>query len=106
MWMMLQQDEPGDYVIATGVTHSVRDFLDIAFGHLGLDWRAHVEIDPKYFRPTEVDFLLGDPRKAEKHFGWKAHVGFGELVRMMVDSDVEVERTRIEGTRARNAPTI
>jgi len=105
MWLMLQQDEPDDYVVATGETHSVREFLDIAFGHVGLDWEPHVEIDPKYFRPTEVDFLLGDPSRAQRQLGWTARVAFEELVRMMVDSDLETERLRIEGTRSHTVPS-
>jgi GDPmannose 4,6-dehydratase len=104
MWLMLQQNEPGDYVVATGETHSVREFLEIAFGHVGLDWEPHVEIDPRYFRPTEVDYLLGDPGRAMEKLGWRARVGFGELVRMMVDADVEAERIRLEGTRSQVIP--
>jgi GDPmannose 4,6-dehydratase len=90
MWMMLQHDEPGDFVVATGEAYSVRQFLDEAFGHAGLDWNQYVEIDPQYFRPTEVDYLLGDPSKARKAFGWKPRTPFRELVRMMVDSDVQL----------------
>jgi GDPmannose 4,6-dehydratase len=104
MWRMLQQEEPGDYVIATGESHSVREFLDAAFSHLDLDWHPYVEIDPRYFRPTEVDVLLGDARKARRILGWEPRVGFGELVRMMVDSDFEAQRLRLEGTRSRIAP--
>lgn len=88
MWLMLQQDEPDDYVIATGETHSVRDLLDEAFGYLGLDWQAHVEIDPRYFRPAEVDLLIGDASKARRKLGWQPRVSFRELVRMMVDEDM------------------
>ena len=91
MWMMLQQDRPDDYVIATGETHSVREFLDEAFGYLDLDWKKYVEIDPRYFRPTEVDLLLGDASKAKKLLGWKPRVRFKELVKLMVDADLEVE---------------
>lgn len=97
MWLMLQQDEPDDYVIATGATYSVRDFLDRAFGHLDLDWNQYVEIDPKYFRPTEVDVLLGDATKAKTRLGWTPRVGFEELVRMMVDADLNAERLKLEG---------
>jgi len=97
---MLQQDEPGDYVVATGENHSVREMLDIAFGHLDLDWQRHVEIDPKYFRPTEVDTLLGNSDLARTRLGWRPTVGFEELVRMMVDSDLHAERLRLDGTRA------
>jgi len=94
MWMMLQQDKPDDYVIATGETHSVREFLDEAFGHLDLDWKKYVEIDPRYFRPTEVDLLLGDASKARKTLGWKPRVLFKDLVRLMVDADMEAEKHR------------
>ena len=89
MWMMLQQPEPDDYVVATGETHSVREFLEKAFGHAQLDWKDFVEIDPKYFRPTEVDLLLGDSRKARRVLGWEPQVSFEQLVRMMVDTDLE-----------------
>lgn len=92
MWLMLQQDEPDDYVIATGESHSVREFLEEAFGLLGLDWRQYVEIDPRYFRPTEVEFLLGDATKARQKLGWKPKVTFKELVKMMVEHDLELAR--------------
>ncbi|HYR42845.1 MAG TPA: GDP-mannose 4,6-dehydratase [Terriglobia bacterium] len=91
IWLMLQQPEPDDYVIATGETHSVRDFLDEAFGHIKLDWRKYVEIDPRYYRPTEVDLLLGDPTKARQKLGWQPKVKFQDLVRMMVDADLQAE---------------
>jgi GDPmannose 4,6-dehydratase len=87
MWLMLQADEPDDFVVATGETHSVREFLEAAFGHAGLDWEPHVEIDPRYFRPSEVDVLLGDASKAHEKLGWEPRVGFEELVRLMVDAD-------------------
>lgn len=90
MWLMMQAEEPDDYVIATGETHSVREFLEEAFGLLGLDWRAHVEIDPRYFRPAEVDLLLGDPTKARTILGWEPKVSFKELVRIMVDGDMKL----------------
>jgi len=90
MWRMLQQDEPDDYVIGTGETHSVREFLELTFQHLGLDWQDHVRIDPKYFRPAEVDLLLADPTKARDKLGWTPKVSFPELVRRMVDSDLEL----------------
>ncbi|MBX9634308.1 MAG: GDP-mannose 4,6-dehydratase [Magnetospirillum sp.] len=89
MWMMLQQDRPDDYVIATGETWSVRDFLEEAFGLVGVDWRDVVEIDPRYFRPAEVDLLIGDPAKACAKLGWKPRVHFKDLVRMMVRADLE-----------------
>jgi GDPmannose 4,6-dehydratase len=88
MWLMLQQDEPDDYVIATGETHSVREFLDEAFGHLGLDWEQYVEIDTRYFRPAEVDLLIGDASKARQKLGWEPKITFKELAGMMVDADL------------------
>ncbi len=96
MWAMLQQDEPDDYVIATGEAYSVREFLEEAFGYAGLDWRDYVEFDAKYLRPTEVDYLEGNSSKAARKLGWKLSVTFKELVRMMVDEDVKrAERERI-----------
>ena len=92
MWLMLQQEQPDDYVIATGETHSVREFLDEAFGYLELDWHPYVKIDPKYFRPAEVDILLGDPSKALRVLGWSPRVKFKQLVRLMVDSDLALLR--------------
>jgi GDPmannose 4,6-dehydratase len=88
MWLMLQQDEPDDYVVATGETHSVREFLEEAFGYLDLDWKRFVEIDPRYFRPAEVDLLIGDPSKARGKLGWSPKITFKELVRTMVDADL------------------
>jgi len=90
MWLMLQQDKPDDYVIAAGKTYSVGDFLAEVFGYLGLDWQDYVEIDPKYYRPSEVDFLQGDAAKAKKILGWQPRVGFQELARMMVDADMKL----------------
>jgi len=90
MWLMMQAEEPDDYVIATGETHSVREFLEEAFGYLGLDWEKYVEIDPRYFRPAEVDLLLGDPTKARTILGWEPKVSFKELVKIMVDSDMKL----------------
>jgi GDPmannose 4,6-dehydratase len=92
MWLMLQQDVPDDYVIATGETHSVREFLDLTFGHLGLDWGEYVEIDPRYHRPAEVDLLIGDPSKAREKLGWQARTSFAELVRLMVETDWHAAR--------------
>jgi GDPmannose 4,6-dehydratase len=86
-WQMLQQDEPDDYVLATGEAHSVQDFLEEAFTYAGLDWRDYVQTDPRYFRPAEVDVLMGDYAKAKAKFGWEPTVRFQELVRMMVDAD-------------------
>jgi GDPmannose 4,6-dehydratase len=100
MWRMLQHDQPDDYVIATGEAHSVRDFLDLAGAFAGVDWTRHVETDPKYYRPTEVDFLLGDSSKARKILGWEPKVGFEELVRTMVEHDLERAEQEIVLTRA------
>jgi GDPmannose 4,6-dehydratase len=88
MWRMLQQEQPGDYVVATGETHSVREFCEEAFSYAGLDWRKYVVVDPKYFRPSEVDLLLGDPTKARKILGWQPKLDFKGLVRQMVDADL------------------
>jgi GDPmannose 4,6-dehydratase len=96
MWMMLQHDKPDDYVVATGEAYSVQEFLVKAFGRVGLNWQDYVEIDPRYFRPTEVDFLQGDPTKVMTTLGWKPRVSFDELVNMMVDQDLDLalrERT-------------
>jgi GDPmannose 4,6-dehydratase len=90
MWLMLQQAEPDDFVIGTGETHSVREFLELAFARAGLDWREHVKIDQRYFRPAEVDLLLSDPKKAREKLGWVPKVTFPELVARMVDSDLEL----------------
>ncbi len=96
MWLMLQQDKPDDYVIATGENHSVKEFLDEVFGYLELDWRQYVEIDPRYFRPTEVDVLLGDASKARKVLNWQPKVKFKQLARMMTDADMELaEREKV-----------
>lgn len=101
MWAMLQQDKPDDYVIGTGESHSVREFVEAAFVHAGLDWREHVKIDPRYFRPAEVDDLCADASKARKRLGWQPRVGFEELVRMMVDADLsDLRRTLKGGTEA------
>ena len=89
MWLMLQQDTPGDYVVATGETHSVREFLQEAFSHVGLNWEQYVKIDPRYFRPSEVDELCGDPAKIKRELGWEPRVSFKELVQIMVDADLE-----------------
>lgn len=90
MWRMLQQDQPDDYVIATGQSHSVRDFLDEVFGYLDLDWRQYVEIDPRYYRPTEVDVLQGDAGKARQKLGWEPTVSFQQLARMMTETDLRL----------------
>jgi GDPmannose 4,6-dehydratase len=99
MWMMLQQPHPDDYVIATGESHSVRELVEIAFGHAGLDWEKHVRLDPSLLRPAEVDHLIGDPAKARATFGWKPSVDFKGLVTMMVDADLE----RLSRTPAKSA---
>src|SRR5262249_20730629 len=90
MWLMLQQDEPDDYVIGTGETHTVEEFVRLAFDHVGLDWCKHVVVDPQFYRPAEVDLLLGDPTKARRQLGWRPEVSFPRLVTMMVDADLAV----------------
>jgi GDPmannose 4,6-dehydratase len=97
MWLMLQQDKPDDFVVATGESHSVREALDVAFGTLGIDWKKHVEIDPRYFRPTEVDHLHGDAGKARRVLGWKPKVTFKQLIEMMVKADEEDVRLTLAG---------
>ena len=92
MWLMLQQPEPNDYIIASGESYSVRDFLDEAFGYLELDWKDYVEIDERYLRPAEVHHLLGNSAKAKEKLGWKPDTTFKELVKMMVDHDLELAR--------------
>jgi GDPmannose 4,6-dehydratase len=105
MWLMMQAEESDDYVIATGETHSIREFLEEAFGHLDMDWREHVEIDPRYFRPAEVDLLLGDATKARTVLGWEPKVTFKELVRTMVDHDLKLAgRERL--TAEHGQPTL
>ena len=101
MWLMLQQDRPDDYVIATGESHSVREVLDVAFGALGLDWKPYVQIDPRYFRPTEVDHLQGDFSKAKKQLQWAPKVKFAELITMMVKADEEDVRSSLAGRAPR-----
>jgi GDPmannose 4,6-dehydratase len=97
MWLMLQADEPEDFVIATGQSHSVREFLEASFERAGLEWEPHVEIDPRYFRPSEVDDLRGDASKARERLGWEAKVGFDELVAIMVDADVAALEEQLAG---------
>ena len=106
MWLMLQADEPGDYVIATGETHSVRELLDEAFGYLDLDWNKYVEIDPLYYRPAEVDVLLGDYSKAKRVLGWEPKVKFKDLVRLMVDHDLELARQELENERIKGSSEL
>lgn len=97
MWLMLQQDEPDDYVVATGETHSVRRFCEIAFEHAGLDWEQYVKVDEKYLRPAEVDLLIGNPAKAEKVLGWRRKTSFEDLVTMMVDADIDLLSGKLKG---------
>ena len=97
MWLMLQQDRPDDYVIATNETHSIREFLDAAFGHVDLDWKKHVEIDPRYYRPAEVDLLIGDYSKAKRRLGWEPKTRFVDLVTLMVDADIKLLKDHREG---------
>jgi GDPmannose 4,6-dehydratase len=92
MWRMLQVDTPDDYVVATGEAYSVREFAELTFAKLGLDYQAYVEIDPRYFRPAEVDYLLGDPKKAREQLDWKPRVSFDQLVQMMIDHDLELAK--------------
>src|SRR6267378_2761301 len=106
MWLILQQAAPGDYVVGTGETHSVQEFVEEAFGYVNLDWKAHVEVDPRYFRPTEVDYLQADASKMRREMQWEPRVTFKELVRIMIDADMEEsgltpmgEGVRIMGTK-------
>jgi len=95
MWLMLQQDTPDDFVVSTGETHSVQEFCEVAFGHLGLDWQEHVVVDEAFFRPAEVDLLVGDASKATDVLGWRPEVGFEDLVTMMVDADMDLLSGRL-----------
>jgi GDPmannose 4,6-dehydratase len=104
MWLMLQQDEPEDFVVATGESRSVRDFARLAFARLGMDYRQYIEPDPRYFRPSEVDHLLGDASKARRQLGWRPRVGFEELVHMMVDADLEWVQGNKKGHTRASAP--
>jgi GDPmannose 4,6-dehydratase len=97
MWLMLQQDKPDDYVIATGETHSVREFCEEAFGHVGLDWKQYVDLDKRYLRPAEVDLLIGDASKAKRQLGWEPKTKFKALVRLMVDADVAFLQDKLAG---------
>jgi len=96
MWMMIQADTADDFVIATGETHSIREFLDLAFEHLDLDWKKYVELDPKYYRPAEVDLLIGDASKARRVLGWEPTISFRELVKLMVDYDLELAKRELK----------
>jgi GDPmannose 4,6-dehydratase len=104
MWLMLQADHPRDYVIATGEAHSVRELLDVTFSHLGLDWKHCVKIDPRYFRPAEVDYLCGDASKAREDLGWKPRVSFTDLIHMMVEHDLELANQERTLRQAGHAP--
>jgi GDPmannose 4,6-dehydratase len=97
MWLMLQQSEGDDYVVATGETHSIRECLDVAFETVGLKWQDYVDIDPRYYRPAEVDLLIGDPAKAEKKLGWKPRTKFKALIELMVESDVRLLKDQLSG---------
>jgi len=97
MWRMLQQEQPDDYVIATNETHSIRECLDVAFSHAGLDWHRHVEVDPRYYRPAEVDLLIGDYSKAKRQLGWEPTTRFEDLIRLMVDADVRALEDQLAG---------
>jgi GDPmannose 4,6-dehydratase len=101
MWLMLQQDQPDDFVIATGETHSVKEFCEEAFAHVGLDWQKYVEFDKRYLRPSEVDILIGDPSKAKKALGWEPKTKFKELCKIMVDADVKALADKLGGKVAR-----
>jgi GDPmannose 4,6-dehydratase len=101
MWMMLQHDEPVDLVIATNESHTVREFTELAFDHAGLDWGDYVELDPRYYRPTEIDHLQGDPSKAKRVLGWEARTKFHDLARLMVDADVQLLDDELSGRLVR-----
>lgn len=103
IWMMMQQPEPDDYVIATGETHSVREFAELAFSHAGLDWTKYVDIDPRYFRPAEVDILLGDASKARRKLGWRPKASFEDLVKLMVEADMRLLNDKLSGDFERRA---
>jgi GDPmannose 4,6-dehydratase len=97
MWLMLQQDLPDDYVVGTGEAHTVREFVELAFARVGLDWHEHVEVDGRYFRPAEVDYLCADASKARRLLGWEPAVTFEELVHIMVDADMKTVEARLKG---------
>jgi GDPmannose 4,6-dehydratase len=103
MWRMMQLDQPDDFVVATGETHTVREFVQNAFEYVGLDWKKWVEIDPRYFRPTEVELLQGDPSKARRVLGWEPKIKFEQLVRLMVDADMQALQDQLQGKSARQA---
>lgn len=101
MWLMMQRPEPAEYVVATGETHSVREFLALAFSHAGLDWEPYVEIDARYLRPTEVDVLCGDATKAREELGWESSLRFEELVELMVEEDIRMLNDQLAGRAVR-----
>jgi GDPmannose 4,6-dehydratase len=100
-WLILQQDQGDDFVIATGETHSIREFLDVAFGHSNMDWKDYVKIDPRYYRPAEVDLLIGDAAKAKKILGWQPKTTFADLVKIMVKADDELLALQLSGKHIR-----
>jgi len=106
MWLMLQQPEPDDYIIGTGETHTVQEFVEIAFDHVGLNWRDHVVVDPQFYRPAEVDLLLADASKARVKLGWTPEVSFEELVRMMVDADLQSVEDQMASTTVRGRSAL
>jgi GDPmannose 4,6-dehydratase len=97
MWLMLQQEKPDDYAVGTGEAHTVREFVELAFASADLDWREYVEVDPRYFRPAEVDYLCADASKAREFLGWEPTVTFIDLVRIMVEADIKDLETRLKG---------
>ena len=97
MWLMLQQPEPDDYVIATNETHTIRECLEVAFGRVGLDWQKYVEIDPRYYRPAEVELLIGDDSKAKRKMGWEPKTKFKDLIELMVDADLKLLQDQLAG---------
>jgi len=101
MWLMLQQDQPDDYVIATGETHTIQEFCEVAFGHVGLDWQKYVKFDERYLRPSEVDILIGDAAKAKRAFGWEPKTKFHQLAQLMVDADIKLLADKMGGKVAR-----
>jgi len=101
MWLMLQQDQPDDYVIATGESHSVKELVAEAFSYVGLNWKKYVDNDPRYYRPSEVDLLIGDPSKARKLLGWEAKTKFRDLVHLMVDTDMTALQTKNSNEEAK-----
>ena len=101
---MMQAEEADDYVIATGETHSIREFLDETFGHLQMDWKPYVEIDPRYYRPAEVDLLLGDASKAREKLGWSPKVSFRELARLMVEADMKIAERELAAAEREGTP--